>query len=374
MAFDPLAQLHSMPAEPKLEEAQEKERDNESYKAETMPNFEGARKKLAMELYGQNKTIENNSDDVLAKEQWPSFANYESGSSLSHGIENQGETNIDSALEAEQPIELWELVNSPLFPTLRGLMESGNIDYEIYKKTVEQLKKTKKEEAQDIIISIINSIWNNDTKETMLKQLNSKEEINEDNFEQTPFYTDAKTRLELDKWVWWLEIMLAQNYIQIPENSWKTNPEQDLATTLDTVLNKILEKNSPDFAKQNAIHIGQVRNSSSLSERYSALKQVYKEDLKTDAIIWGKKWKEEVTRKKDSLKAKAEKITKQIIEAKNITDVQEKEQRLLELKIEKEKIIKEWNEVDVLEWELFVWNKQIEDPEQKNPETPKQAA
>lgn len=342
MSFDPLAQLQSMPAEPKLGEKQDKERDNEAYKAETMPNLEQARANLARELYGQKNIVENS--------KW--------------------ENNI----ETEKTIELAELENSPYFPILKGLLYSWNIDYETYQKSVEHLQNIKKDEAQEVITWLVNNLWNEEIRESILKQLNSNEKVNEKNFEQTQFYTDAKSRLGIDKWIWWLELMLAENYIQIPQNSWETNTEQDLATTIETVLNKILEKNSPDFTKQNAINIWLARNSSSLSERYSALKQVYKEDLKTDAIAWGKKWKEEITRKKDSLKAKAEEITKQITDAKNITDTQEKEQHLAQLQIEKSKIIEEANKVDMLEWELFAWNQKIEDAEKNNPEITKQAA
>jgi len=54
---------------------------------------------------------------------------------------------------------------------------------------------------------------------------------------------------------------------------------------MDTTMNTILKNSSPDFKKQNGPLISEIKIEKSLNKKYSLLKDLYKEDLKRDAIL-----------------------------------------------------------------------------------------
>jgi len=154
--------------------------------------------------------------------------------------------------------------------------------------------------------------------------------------------------------------MLSNNYVSINNVDWTQNKTRDLSISMDTSLNEILKNSSNDFKKQNWPRISEIKWEKNLNRKYSLLKDLYKEDLKRDAILWGKKSNEEIKIKKNSLVEKAKDITEKIKEAQNIQDDKQKKQEIDRLNLEKEKIIAEWKDInwfseEIAEIEALSW-------------------
>ena len=109
--------------------------------------------------------------------------------------------------------------------------------------------------------------------------------------------------------------MLAQNYISIPEDG-KENKAADMNMTLDITLNAIITKSSPNFKEDHGELITRIKTETDINSKYKLLKELHKEDLKDDAKHGGKKAKQEIERGKKALQEKAEKVNRELQEAK----------------------------------------------------------
>ncbi len=195
--------------------------------------------------------------------------------------------------------------DSQYFPNLKTLYESWHIDKDTFIKTAEALDEAKPDEELDVFLKVVNKLSDSSVRDSLVKWLENKEEINENNFEKTEFFKDSKELdIDLDAWIGWLELMLARNYISINNVDGTQDKTRDLSKSMDTSLNEILKNSSNDFKKQNWPLITEIKSEKSLNRKYSLLKDLYKEDLKRDAILWGKKSNEEHAMKQKSLDSK----------------------------------------------------------------------
>lgn len=195
--------------------------------------------------------------------------------------------------------------DSQYFPNLKTLYESWHIDKDTFIKTAEALDEAKLDEELDVFLKVVNKLSDSSVRDSLVKWLENKEEINENNFEKTEFFKDSKELdIDLDAWIGWLELMLARNYISINNVDGTQDKTRDLSKSMDTSLNEILKNSSNDFKKQNWPLITEIKSEKSLNRKYSLLKDLYKEDLKRDAILWGKKSNEEHAMKQKSLDSK----------------------------------------------------------------------
>lgn len=319
-----------MAKEPWFNDSKEIEKDNQAYADETFEDFDLSRQKLAEDLY------------------WIKPANTDI------------QDTIDVANNSiEEITNIWTLENSPVFPVLKWLYEAWHINNEQFDSTIEKLKSNNKDDSIDIVLDVVE---NKEVKKQLESQLNIKNEINENNFEESEFFKDSQS-IELDKAIWELEIMLAENYINIPNIEWANNKKENLNTTFEITLNKILEKQSPDFIKQNAILIWEIRNETNINSKYTQLKTLHKEDLIDDAKKWWKKAKLDISMKKKSTLKEAKILNNEILEVKKQWDSQEKTEKLKQLNIEKQELINEWNNIDNFEADIFSWDIEIETPQ-----------
>ncbi|NVP17974.1 hypothetical protein HUU51_04625 [Candidatus Gracilibacteria bacterium] len=195
--------------------------------------------------------------------------------------------------------------DSQYFPNLKTLYESGHIDKDTFIKTAEALDEAKPDEELDVFLKVVNKLSDSSVRDSLVKGLENKEEINENNFEKTEFFKDSKELdIDLDAGIGGLELMLARNYISINNVDGTQDKTRDLSKSMDTSLNEILKNSSNDFKKQNGPLITEIKSEKSLNRKYSLLKDLYKEDLKRDAILGGKKSNEEHAMKQKSLDSK----------------------------------------------------------------------
>lgn len=317
-----------------------------------MPWFENPEK--AREIREDNKAFQeeqrNATPEKTAKmQQWAKIALYW------ESVEQENQNSIDK-LDGD----------SKYFPNLKALYESWHIDAETFIKTSEKLEEAKPDEELEIFVKVVNNLSDTSVRDSIIKWLENKQEINEYNFDKTEFAKDSKTlNLDLDKGVWWLELMLARNYISINNVDWTQDKTRDLSKSMDTTLNEILKNSSLDFRKQNWPLISEIKSEKNLDRKYILLKELYKEDLKRDAILWGKKWIDEINRKKYNLMEKAKEINEKINEAQKITDENQKKKELWKLKLDKKLIIEEWKNIDLFEGEIQTsyWWKQDKEAE-----------
>lgn len=321
-----LSQFKNMPREPQLWDIEKTEQDNAEYNAPLNVSLEEQKASLMKDLYW-----------VKPKE-----------------IEEQ----------KEKPES-----DSPYFPILKNLFESWHIDEDLFKKTTEKFNKIEEWEELTELLKIVNNLSDNKVKNDILKSFDKKEETTEKNFNKTEFFKDSTAlNIDLDKWVGWLEIMLADNYVSINNKDWTENKQRDLSSSMDTTMNIILRNSSTDFLKQNGPLITEIKQEKNLEKKYSLLKDLYMEDLKIDATFWWKKAKDEINRKKTSLIEEAKNITLKIKEAEKITDKWEKEKTLKKLNDEKQVIINEWKWIDNFEaeveelawWKIDKWSEEVE--------------
>jgi len=250
--------------------------------------------------------------------------------------------------------------DSPYFPVLKNLLDSGHIDDKIFSETTEKLNSSKNDEWLEVLMKVVNNLSDSSVKENIVKSFDKKEKTTEDNFDKTEFSKDCKwLNIDLDKWVGGLELMLADNYISVKNSDWTEDKQRDLSSTMDTTMNSIVKNASLDFKKQNWPLIKEIKSEKSLNKKYDLLKELYKEELKNDAILGWKKSKEEVNIKKNSLMEKAKDITKQRKEAESISDEAKRKEIMEKLDAEKTKIIEEWKDIDWFEAEVdsLSWGK-----------------
>lgn len=243
--------------------------------------------------------------------------------------------------------------NSPYFPLLQRLNSVWEISKEQFEESVRDINTMSKQESINYFLSIADNIDNKDIRENIVGSFENNKEIDESNFEETDFFKDSwELEIDIDNWVWGLEIMLAKNYISIPDQEWKTDKKIDLEQSMDITINSIITNNSKDFEQNNWILISELRSETNLNNKYQLLKTLYKEDLKEDAKIWWKKWLEETRLKKQSLKNRAKKISEELESLKKTQDSKEKEKKQQDLNMQKQDIIDEANWVDNFEVEI----------------------
>ncbi len=270
----------------------------------------------------------------------------------------------------QELLEKWKsLQDSPHYPLLLWLEKSWQIDQSTFDSALLELWVAEKDEELEIIHSAVSFVKDPSTKQEILSHLEWKKEVvTEDTFEKTEFCSHAQNLdIGLDNWIGGLELLLANEYMSIPDLEGNTNNTSDMERTMDIVSKIIIQKNSPDFNKNNAELIAKVWDAKSISEKYAMLKSLYKQNLKTDAKLWWKKAWLEIAQKQKSLKKKATKISLHEAEGK-MSDSKNFEE-WTQLEKEKNTIIAEANELDIFEGEVFtVWelDKHDESLQQKN--------
>ncbi len=336
----PLDQFKNMPPEPKLWEKDKREQDNMDYSAPLKVPLSDQKAQLMNELYWvkpktnaswSNEQVEKPEQNIATQsEKWVN------------------EKNDDSEIDVEKLDS-----DSPYFPTLKNLFSSWHIDETTFTETTKKLDSAKNDEWLDVLMKVVNGLSDGKVRESIVKTFDKKEKTTEENFDKTEFSKDCKwLDIDLDKWVGWLELMLADNYVSVNNSDWTENKQRDLSSSMDTTMNSILKNWSDDFKKQNWPLISEIKWEKSLNKKYKLLKDLYKEDLKRDAILWWKRSKEEINKKKNNLIEQAKDIVKQISEAENIVDEVKRKETIDNLENEKAKIIEEWKEIDWFEAEV----------------------
>lgn len=209
--------------------------------------------------------------------------------------------NLENNNKNQESQEKWNSEFSPILENLKNIWEISN---EQFQKINKDLWWKNSEEQQNIFRNFIDKLPNSDNKTNILQNFNkNKENVTEENFDKTLFSSDIKWKVELDKSIWWLETMLAENYIYIwNKESWQEkNKEDSINSVMEVTKNKLIKSKSTDFKNNNAELISEISTEKNLNVKYQKLKKLYKEWLKEDAKAWWKKWKEEMDRKKENL-------------------------------------------------------------------------
>lgn len=143
--------------------------------------------------------------------------------------------------------------------------------------------------------------------------------------------------------------MLAKNYVSLPDKNGNADVQQDIFTTMNIAVNQILKSNSASFKEQNTTLIREIRSENNIEKKYTQLKELYKNDLKEDAQFGGKKSLAEITRKQKMLKQQAEKITEELMIARQKNTYDEYIDDIKKLTKQREQIIAEAQELDIFE-------------------------
>lgn len=252
-------------------------------------------------------------------------------------------------------------VNWEFYPILKSLNSNWDIKNEDFDKINKDLASLNWQEKIDKFLSFIENISNSESKENILKKFKDQEIVNSENFDDTVFASDVVWKIDLDKSVWWLEEMLAENYIYLPnKESWEElNKENSLNSSLDLTLHSIIKNKTDDFKNNNYELISKVKSEENLNVKYQLLKKLYKNSLLEDAKYWWKKWEEELNHKKSSLKDRYTDLLEKIKEANKIADGQEKQAELKKLQSEQNKIIEESKEIEWFSKELSSIDKEV---------------
>jgi hypothetical protein len=331
-----LEQFKQLPPEPKLWEKKELEIDNTDYN-----------KPLTVPL---DKQMANLKDSLYWKP-------------------TEAEDNSEKNKEVKKQ-DLSTIEDSPYYPILKWLLEQGHLDLEMYNTTIEALSSTSNDEEQKKLLKkTVEGITSIDKKEktVIIDWFNTSENVTEDNFEKTEFYTDFQNP---ETWAKPegndLDLLLAENYIKIPNLDWKEiNNKNNLDVTINVVLNKIVKKQSVDFKDSNGELISDIRNSQNMWDKYLKLKKLLKESKSEDAKKWtnqskaynkkGKEAKENIS----SLDKKFNKIKEEVkisTENKDYDRLKELKEEWIEIKEETE------NSWEVFEsWDIDKLLKEIED-------------
>ena len=239
----------------------------------------------------------------------------------------------------------WEY--SPILEDLKSKWEINNEDFEKFQK---DLASTPSDKKQDKFLNIIEKLPNSENKENLLNKFKNQENVTEENFEKTQMFQDSKWKIDFDKSVWWLETMVAKNYVFTwsKEKSEDQNKIESLNTALEVSKSKIVNSKSKDFKNNNAELISEITKETNLDKKYQKLKELYKEGLKEDAKAGWKKWTEEIESRKNNLKWEYKKILEEI--SKNQKNWNEQE--LEKLNKQKQKIEDEAKDISKLQEEL----------------------
>ena len=239
----------------------------------------------------------------------------------------------------------WEY--SPILEDLKSKWEINNEDFEKFQK---DLASTPSDKKQDKFLNIIEKLPNSENKENLLNKFKNQENVTEENFEKTQMFQDSKWKIDFDKSVWWLETMVAKNYVFTwsKEKSEDQNKIESLNTALEVSKSKIVNSKSKDFKNNNAELISEITRETNPDKKYQKLKELYKEGLKEDAKAGWKKWTEEIETRKNNLKWEYKKILEEI--SKNQKNWNEQE--LEKLNKQKQKIEDEAKDISKLQEEL----------------------
>ncbi|MCH2188749.1 hypothetical protein MK079_02900 [Candidatus Gracilibacteria bacterium] len=314
-------QLRNFAPEPQLGDSEKTHADNQEYAAQTM-NFDEEKDRLKQDLYGQ-------------------FTQEEP----------------QSAIEKQQ-INIVQ--DSIYYPILESLAEGDHVPKDIINSIVDEMSNENESGQEKILKNVLGDIA--DTE--LVSQINNFldgdiPEVTEENFEKSDFYLDVQqSGFEITEVPAGLEILLANNYMSIPDAKGNTDNMRDFSMAMDRSLNQILKSNSPDFRQKNADLISRIREATNINSKYQILTEVYKNDLAYDAQKGGGKLSKEVALRQKKLKKKAEEITQQIIEAQKHTHGQEAQnQHLQDLLAQREEIIAQAQGVDRFEGEVFAAGK-----------------
>ena len=232
-----------------------------------------------------------------------------------------------------------------LFAPLKPLIDWLESNWYIQKSS--ELKK-RLNKWKDIKKELVNSIeWNKELKENITNYFEQKETITPKTFEKSKFWVDSQTiSLKIES-VWWLELLMAENYISIPnKKTWKNNIEEDISRSMNISLNKILKVNSKEFKEANYDLISKIQKSTNIESKYKNLSKLHDLDLKSDSKFFSKNdklRKKKVETKIATLEKKYKSflvtmdIKKQNEQMKIREQIMELREQLLELNIKKPK-------------------------------------
>lgn len=316
----------------------------------------------------QNKNLwnlENNQTWQLDKNMWtqPEETDENLKNSLNSGFsmtdewyfwiwwEKEEKWNFEN--EKNQTPEKIDLSNNQFVNILDNLRTNWDIDDTKFAEISKKIWETSPEDQKDLFLDFVskNIYW--DSRENILSKFKNNEKIDTENFDKTEFSKDIKWKLEIDKGVWGLELMLAENYIYLPnkESSDDMNKEKSINTSMDVSLSKILNKNSADFKKTNALLINDIKSEKNLDVKYKLLKELHKKSLEEDAKLGkisekNKNFSESTEKQKNDLKEKYAEIEKKIKAMEWQEQNPENKAKLENLRAEKQKIINEAKQVD----------------------------
>lgn len=239
--------------------------------------------------------------------------------------------------------ENYSETNWQYFSILDNLFKSWDISDTQMNSINKELSWKSNQDQKNIFKNFIEKLDNSENKMNILKNFDeNKENITEENFDKSEFSNDSKWIIDLDKSVWGLEFMLAENYIYIwnKENWQDKNKEQGINSSIEITKNKIINGKSNDFRSNNSKLIWEISSEENLNIKYQKLKELYKEWLKEDAKVWWTKWKEEMERKKYDLIEKYKEVMEKIKKSEENWNKQEIE-RLNKEKIEIEQEAKQ---------------------------------
>ena len=245
--------------------------------------------------------------------------------------------------------------NWEYFPILKNLNDNWDISKENFDKVNQDLASLSWQEKTDKFVNSIDKIvQNKEVKNGILEKFKNSEPVNSENFDKTPFSAAANWKLDIDKSVWWLETMLAENYIYLPnkENWQEKNTEKSLEMTLEVATNKIVKNKTEEFKNNNSELISDIKKENNLDTKYKLLKKLYEASLLEDAKYWWKKWAEEMNQKKDYLKQRYQEMLLEKQKANKNPNEVEKQKKLQELQKIEQEIIQEAKNVENFEKEL----------------------
>lgn len=205
--------------------------------------------------------------------------------------ENEKEEKNNNEENSSEKLE--ELPSFPLLVRLENEWFITQDKIDLFLKDISWKPKNEWEKQLETFIkdSVENasSAWK-DVKENILKWLSPKE-LTESNFSQSEFandFQDSKTGKKPEYSDF--HVLLWENYIKIPNKEGSSNKQKDFEMMFDKSLNKILEKQSPDFKKINADIIWNIKTAKNNNERYVNLQKLFTLS-QTDTAL-SLKWKE----------------------------------------------------------------------------------
>lgn len=306
--------------------------------------------------------------DLLSKDKQPESNDYwnikvEKKETLLQKWLNILKPKVENNWEKLEKQENFSETNWEYFSILENLSNLWEISEEQFNSINKDLSWKSSQEQKSIFKNFIEKLPDSENKTNILENFNeNKEKITEENFDKSTFSNDLKWKIDLDKSIWWLELMLAENYIYMwNKDSWQEkNITQNLNSSMEVTKAKIIKSKSVDFKNNNAELISEISSEKNLDVKYQKLKQLYKEGLKEDAKAWWTKWKEEMDRKKEDLIWQYRETLEKIKEAEKSWNKEELE-KLNKQKLQIEKEAKETQdlieELDKItkETDLDVW-------------------